>query len=143
MTEHEYAAPVDVPADQVFEYVAEPANLPEFLSVVSEAHAAGGDRVAVQADVHGHRVDGEGWLRADRESRTLRWGVPEQDDYSGELIVREDGVDRCTVVVRLNTTRADADEVRRELAEAVAALAQGAAARTDAERADRQQGWAG
>ncbi|WP_189210669.1 SRPBCC family protein [Actinokineospora fastidiosa] len=143
MTVHEYEAPVDVPAEDLFEYAAEPANLPEFLSVVSEAHRTGGDRVEVRADVHGHHVDGEGWFRADAASRTLRWGVPGQDDYRGELVVHEVGGDRSRVAVRLNTARGDKGEVRRELAEAVAALAQGAAARTDAGRADRQEGWAG
>ncbi len=143
MADHEYEAPVDVPAEQLFGYVADPANLPEFLPEVSAAHSASGEKVHVEGDIHGHRVDGEGWFEADAASRTVRWGVPGRDEYRGELVVHEVAVDRSRVAVRLATPRTDADEVRRELAEVVATLSQAAAAHADGERADRQDGWAG
>ncbi|MFC7614540.1 hypothetical protein ACFQV2_14410 [Actinokineospora soli] len=76
MSSHEYEAPVDVPAEQLFEYVADPAHLPEFLTVVAEAHTTGPDQVHVEADVEGRHVDTETWFHADPATRTLRWGAP-------------------------------------------------------------------
>ncbi|GAA3029992.1 SRPBCC family protein [Actinokineospora globicatena] len=142
MTSHQYEAPVDLPAEQLFRYVADPANLPRFLTVVSEARATAPDRVQVTADVDGHHSEVEARFSTDEATRTIRWGSPGHDEYHGEFVVHEVAVDSSRVVVQLSTPHDDGN-VERELAEAVAALTQGAAAQTDAERADQQDGWAG
>ncbi len=108
-----YEAPVDLPATEVFQHVAEPGNLP--------AAITGGD---------------VGWCDADAAAKTVRWGADGDDEARGEFVVHDDGPDRCRVSVR---TR----DGGGELAEAVAELSHAASARTDSFRADHQQGWAG
>lgn len=137
----EYEAPVDLPAEQLFEYASEPANLPDFVSAVTEVHRGDDGRVRVLAEVDGRPVEMVAWLRVDAHGKAATWGTG--DDPDGELAVRDDGAGTSRVVVRLHTTWAEGAGARRGVEEAVAALTQGAGAHTDAERAAHQEGWTG
>ncbi|MGX7827947.1 SRPBCC family protein [Actinokineospora sp. 24-640] len=137
----EYEAPVDLPAEQVFDYASEPANLPDFVSAVTEAHRGEDGRVRVVAEVDGRPVELEVWLRVDAHARTVAWGTGDGSD--GELAVRDHGAGTSEVVVRLHTAWADGAEAQRGVEQAVAAMTQGAAAKTDSARAAHQEGWAG
>ncbi|MBB4684471.1 SRPBCC family protein [Amycolatopsis jiangsuensis] len=141
MPSYDYTAQVDVPADQLFGYLAKPGNLPAFLPALTEARPVEGDRVHVEADVDGRHVAGEAWLHVDRGARTLSWGAPGEDDYHGDLSVRDHGENDSEVTIRLHTERAGGEEVQRGLEEAVAALAHRAAAETDLSAAEHQEGW--
>ncbi|MFI6027285.1 SRPBCC family protein [Amycolatopsis magusensis] len=141
MPSYHHTGTVDVPAEDLFGYLAEPGNLPHFLPSMTEAHREGGDRVHVEAEVHGKHVEGEAWLRVDQGARTLRWGAPGEDDYHGELSVTETEPGTSEVTIELHTERAGGDDVQRGLEEAVATLSQRAAAETDEEAAEHQEGW--
>ena len=112
MDTHEYEAPVDLPAVEVYQHAADPANLPTAIT--------GGEI---------------GWCDADPTARTVSWGAEGETESRGQLTVHEEGGDRCRVVVR--SSHADGN-----LAEGVAELAHAAAARTDSFRSDHQDGWA-
>ncbi|MFC5291046.1 hypothetical protein ACFPM7_28690 [Actinokineospora guangxiensis] len=113
MDTHEYEAPADIPADEVYQHAADPANLPTAIT--------GGE---------------VGWCDADPSARTVSWGAEGETEARGQLTVHEESIDRCRIVVR--SRHADGN-----VAEGVAELAHAASARTDSRRADQQQGWTG
>ena len=47
---------------------------------------------------------GEAWFRTDDAKRTIEWGAEEDNDYSGTLVVQENG-SGSTVVLTLHTPR--------------------------------------
>ncbi|WP_092533119.1 SRPBCC family protein [Amycolatopsis arida] len=146
MGDYRYSAPVELPADQVFAFVAEPRNLPKYFPRVTTAEPKdtaepeGGDAVHVEAELAHRHVEEEAWLRRDPERRALSWGA-EDDEYHGELRVEERGPDAAEVHVALHTGHADGERVQRELERTVAAITHLAAAETDVAAADDQRGW--
>jgi hypothetical protein len=58
------------------------------------------------------------------------------------LRINDQGPDRCEVAMTLHTEHEDADQVRQEMEEAVAAITHTASADSDIERAQSQKGWA-
>ncbi len=130
MPSFEHTAEVMLPADKLFAYLADPGNLAQ----LTEAFSVSGAKVPVEAE-------GEAWLRADRHAKTLRWGSPDEGDDHGRLSVEERGAGQCEVSIRFHTGREGGQNVRRVLAEAVATLTQRAAAETDREAGEHQQGW--
>ncbi|QFU89369.1 Polyketide cyclase / dehydrase and lipid transport [Amycolatopsis sp. YIM 10] len=141
MPTYDHTGTVDVPAADLFGYLAEPGNLPDFLPAMTEAHREGGGQVHVEAEVRGEHVEGEAWLRVDETTRTLSWGAPGEGDYHGDLRVTETEPGTSEVTIRLHTERAGGEEIQRALEDAVATLSQRAAAKTDREAADHQDGW--
>ncbi|HEY8371400.1 MAG TPA: SRPBCC family protein [Pseudonocardiaceae bacterium] len=124
MGDFRHVAPVDMPADELFDFLAKPDNLPRYFPAMTEAEPVGGDRVHVEADLGNRHVEAEAWLQVDRRNRHLSWGAPGEDDYHGELTIVEQGPNRCEVSVTLHTERAGGDEVQRGLEQTLASLAQ-------------------
>jgi uncharacterized membrane protein len=129
MTTYTHTADADVPAEVLFQFLADPQNLPRYFPRMTAAEPEGGDTVHVEAEVHGNHVEGEAWLRSDESARRLAWGAEGPDDYHGELQVEELDQRRSRVTVTLHSVReAGSGEVQEGLEQAVAALAQAAAA---------------
>jgi hypothetical protein len=124
MATHEYEAPVDLPADDLFEYLRDVRHL---------------------AELGANRVTEHGWVRVDGLHRTLVWGggtSGTSDDLAadhGSLQVRETGPGSCTVHLELHTRRGTGAEIRQTLDRAVAVLTQGTLA--DADPEDSGQSW--
>lgn len=132
MTTYTHTAEADVPAGQLFRFLAEPQNLPRYFPQMTAAEPEGGETVHVEADVHGHHVEGEAWLRADETARTLAWGAEGPDDYHGELKIDEVEPGRSRITVTLHSVReAGSGEVQEGLEHTMATLAQAAAADSD------------
>lgn len=139
MTTYTHTAEADIAADVLFGYLAEPRNLPRYFPRMTAAEPAGGEVVHVVAEVHGHRVDGEAWVRPNATERTLEWGAEGPDDYHGELRVDEVAPGRSSITVSLHSVRAaEGDEVQEGLEQTVAVLTQAAAADEQAEEHRRQ-----
>ncbi|SDF74422.1 Polyketide cyclase / dehydrase and lipid transport [Lentzea fradiae] len=135
MTTYTHTAEADIPADTLFEFLADPTNLPRYFPQMTAAEPEGGEQVHVEAEVHGHHVESEAWVRPDAGRRSLEWGAEGPDDYHGELQVEEVTPGRSRITVSLHSVReASGDEVQRGLEETVAVLTQTAAAD------DRRQG---
>ncbi len=134
MTTYTHAAEADVPADALFRFLADPTNLPRYFPQMTAAEPEGGETVHVEAEVHGHHVDGQAWVRPDQAARRLEWGAEGPDDYHGELQVEEVVPGRSRITVSLHSVRdAEGDEVQTGLEQTVAAIAQAATADADAE----------
>lgn len=129
MTTYTHTAEADIPADTLFAFLADPTNLPRYFPQMTAAEPEGGEQVHVEAEVHGHHVEGEAWVRPDVSRRTLEWGAEGPDDYHGELRVEEVAAGRSRLTISLHSVReAKGDEVQRGLEETVAVLTQTAAA---------------
>ncbi|HEV7979239.1 SRPBCC family protein [Amycolatopsis sp.] len=133
MPTYRHSARADIPADDLFAFLSEARNLPRYFPRLAVAEPGGGDEVRVEAELEARRGPGRAWLHTDAQLRTLSWGTENEDDYHGELHIGASDAESCEITVILHTERTDGDEVRRGLAETVAAIA-----RTASE--DRQSG---
>ena len=77
------------PADQVFECLADPANMPKYVAMMTTATPRGGDTVHVAAEVQGRHEEGDAHVRADPDRRRLEWGGAGEGGYRGWLEVVE------------------------------------------------------
>lgn len=135
MTTYTHEAEADLPADALFGFLADPRNLPRYFPQMTEAEPTGGETVHVEADVRGHHVESDAWVRSDPAARRLEWGAEGPDDYHGELRVDELEPGRCRITISLHSVRDTGEEdVRQELERTVAALTQAATADDDAAR---------
>ena len=88
----------------VFAYVAEVGNLPDYLPPIEQASTRplaegtetdpdvqGASGVHLVGEVKGTRFENDGWFLADEGARTLRWGAQTDRTYSGRLQVSADG----------------------------------------------------
>ena len=101
----EYTDRIDVaaPADAVFKFVSDIANLPKYLPTVHTAHPQQGERVEVDGEANGHSYHSDGWFKVDDAARTMSWGSDGENDYSGKMAVTGDG-DRAQVECALKFT---------------------------------------
>jgi hypothetical protein len=129
MTTYTHTAEADINAETLFGFLADPRNLPRYFPQMTAAEPEGGEKVHVEADVHGEHVEGEAWLHSDAAGRRLEWGARGPDDYHGELQVEEVDPGHSRITISLHSVREAADgEVERGLEQAVAALTQAATA---------------
>ncbi|MEU4806946.1 SRPBCC family protein [Actinosynnema sp. NPDC023587] len=141
MASYTHQVEVDLPSGRLFDFLADPRTLPQYMPKLTEVEPVGGDRVHVEADVGGKHITTEGWLRVDRDRHTLSWGTPGEDDYHGELTVSDHGAGRSEIAITLHTERAGGPDVQRGLEEAVAVLTHRATAETDTQAAERGNDW--
>lgn len=123
MTTYTHTADADIAADTLFEFLAEPRNLPRYFPEMTAAEPEGGESVHVEANVHGKHVESEAWVRPNTSERRLEWGAEGPDDYHGELQVDELSPGRSRITVSLHSVReAEGGEVQDGLERTVAAL---------------------
>jgi len=80
MGDHEHSTTVAADPDELLDYLSDVHNLPDHFAAVREAEPTGeashgGEEVHVVAEVEGTRREGEAWIDADKEKRTLRVGL--------------------------------------------------------------------
>jgi hypothetical protein len=121
MGDYQRSQDVDAPADQLFGYLSEIANLPRYFTAMTSAAPAGGEKVRVTADLNGHTRAGEAWFKVDHDRRHLEWGSEGPNDYHGYLDVTGDGR-TSSVTVFLHTERHDSDDIDQGIAETLAAV---------------------
>ncbi len=91
MPDYHHTITVNCDADQVFEFVSNPANLPKYLPTVHDARPQGEDRVEVSGQAAGHTYHSDGPFNVDREAKSMTWGSDGENHYKGRLEVSEDG----------------------------------------------------
>jgi hypothetical protein len=112
MSEYNHSLNVNASPDDVFDFVSDIGNLPQYLPTVSNATPQSGERIRVQGEAGGHRYDSDGFFRLNEDERRMEWGSDGENNYRGSLEVKP-GSDAKTseVSVRLSF------EPRPELAE--------------------------
>lgn len=81
------------PPAEVFAFLADLRNMPSYLPTVThvgpQGHHDDHDDVAVEGEAEGHTYRNDGWVKAEPESRSMRWGSHTLQHYQGFLQVRE------------------------------------------------------
>ncbi|HXV93586.1 MAG TPA: SRPBCC family protein [Pseudonocardia sp.] len=121
MGDYEQSATVAAEPAELFDYLSDVHNLPDYFAAMRSAEPAGGDAVHTVADVDGTVREGEAWFTTDDAARSIRWGSEGPSGYHGELQVT--GVDGgAEVTVRLHTEHVDDDRIHEGLQETLAAI---------------------
>jgi uncharacterized protein YndB with AHSA1/START domain len=76
--------------EQVFDFISDIANLPKYLPTTKSAQPQGPERVRVQGEANGHKYDGDGYLRPNKDALRLEWGADE-GYYNGWMQVEKSG----------------------------------------------------
>jgi carbon monoxide dehydrogenase subunit G len=106
----DYTRAITVAADPdvAFEALANPKNLPRYVSTMVEADVQRGDEVHVAADVQGRHEEGDAHLRTDPGNRRMEWSGAGASDYKGWLEVTPSD-EGSTVTIQIHVVH-DADE---------------------------------
>jgi hypothetical protein len=90
----DYTGRIDIarPPAEVFAFLADIRNMPRYLPTVTHVgplgHHDDHDDVAVEGKAEGHDYRNDGWMKAEPETRRLRWGSHTMQDYHGGLEVQ-------------------------------------------------------
>jgi hypothetical protein len=87
MPDYERVVEVAASADTAFVYLANPANLPQYIATMTAAEPRGGETVHVAADVQGRHEEGDAQLHRDPTQRRLEWRGQGEHNYTGWLQV--------------------------------------------------------
>jgi uncharacterized protein YndB with AHSA1/START domain len=89
MADYERTVELAAPADRAFECLADPANMPKYVAMMTAADPKGGETVHVAAEVQGRHEEGDAHVHADPDRRRLDWGGEGEGGYRGWLEVVE------------------------------------------------------
>jgi len=128
MGTYESTTTVTASPDELFSYLSDVHNLPDYFAAMKSAEPAGAaegdapagaEAVHSVAEVDGQRREGEAWFRRDADARSLSWGSEGPNRYGGELRVDDDG-GSSRVTVRLHTEHAEGERIQEGLEETLA-----------------------
>lgn len=74
MSDFEASTTIAAPQKEVFAYVTDPANMPDYLPTVSEAHKEGPDRIGMSGESEGQPYEGDGFFHIIEEKGKMTWG---------------------------------------------------------------------
>src|ERR1019366_9413863 len=107
MVEYERSKTVPASGATVYAYVADPANLPAYISTMVRAGAMTGGELHVAAEVEGRHEEGDARFQADSAARRIEWGGSGTSAYHGWLHLADAESGSSTVTIHLSTTSAD------------------------------------
>ena len=89
MAEFDGSRAFDIKADALWDVVADPARLADWVPTMRLAQPASKEGVHVEGESHGHPYSLDSLLRIDERQRRLHWGGEGDDAYRGSLRVAE------------------------------------------------------
>jgi uncharacterized protein YndB with AHSA1/START domain len=149
--EYEQSQTIDAPPEEVFAWLSDVGNLPEYLppvvaSSVEGSSAAGvpGRRIRTTLEYPGEGRDSfeaQGYLAVDERERRMEWGAEAGRDYSGWLAVANYAEDASEVVVHLSFgERSAAPGIQERTSEHRDPLAEGIRATLESIRRQIEEG---
>ena len=150
--EYEQSQTIDAPPEEVFAWLSDVANLPEYLPPVVASSAEGpsaegvpGQRIRTTLEYPGQEeertFEAEGYLSVDESERTMEWGAEAGRDYSGWLTVANRGEGGSEVVVHLSFgERSVEPEMQERAAEGRDPLTEGISATLESIRRQIEEG---
>ena len=149
--EYEQSQAIDAPPEEVFAWLSDVGNLPEYLPPVVASSAEGpsaksvpGQRIRATLEYpgeEGRTFDAEGYLAVDERERRMEWGAEAGCDYSGWLTVANHGKGGSEVVVHLSFgERSVEPEMQEWAAEGRDPLAEGVSATLESIRRQIEEG---
>jgi uncharacterized membrane protein len=121
MADYAARAHVAAPADQLFDYLSQVENLPDYFDRMTSVTDNQDGTITAAADLGDRVVEGEAWFEVDRDERALSWGSEGPNNYSGQLQVIE-SENGSVVEVTLHTERAGGEEIQEGLERTVDAV---------------------
>jgi uncharacterized protein YndB with AHSA1/START domain len=104
MPDYEYTQTINASPDEVYAFVSNVENLPQYLPTTKSAQPQGEGRVRVQGEANGHQYDSDGTFTADASLRRLEWSADEANRYAGWLaITGQDATSQVTVHLTFGT----------------------------------------
>ena len=153
MTQEEYeqSQTIDAPPEEVFAWLSDVGNLPEYLPPVVASSVEGpsaegvpGRRLRTTLEYPGEgggTFEAEGYLAVDEQERRMEWGAEAGRDYSGWLTVGNHGEDASEVVVHLSFgERSVEPEMQEQAPEGRDPLAEGISATLESIRRQIEEG---
>ena len=149
--EYEQSQTIDAPPEEVFAWLSDVGNLPEYLPPVVASSAEGpsvesvpGQRIRATLEYpgeEGRTFDAEGYLAVDEIERRMEWGAEAGRDYSGWLTVANRGEGDSEVVVHLSFgERSVEPEMQEGAPEGRDPLAEGISATLESVRRQIEEG---
>lgn len=149
--EYEQSQTIDAPPQEVFAWLSNVANLPEYLPPVVASSAEGpsaegvpGQRIRTTLEYPGQEertFEAEGYLSVDESERRMEWGAEAGRDYSGWLTVANCGEGGSEVVVHLSFgERSVEPEMQERAAEGRDPLTEGISATLESIRRQIEEG---
>lgn len=119
----DFVASTDVtaPAAELFDYLSQVQNLPNYFDRMTSVTDNGDGTITSTADLGDRTVEGEAWFTVDQDARELSWGSEGPNNYSGQLRVTGDEAS-AQVEVTLHTERAGGPEIQQGLERTVATI---------------------
>lgn len=99
--QYEQSRTIPASAEEIFAFVSDIRNLPQYLPTTKAAQPQQGERVRVQGEAKGHQYDADGYFRYDEANHRLEWGADEHY-YSGRLEIVPQSADSAEVTVQLS-----------------------------------------
>lgn len=87
MSEYSGKIEIDVPADDVFAYVTNVTNMPQYLPTLKKATPLGDNRIQVVGEENGRPYEADGWYQVHEFERAMLWGSEGANRYTGDLEV--------------------------------------------------------
>jgi uncharacterized protein YndB with AHSA1/START domain len=150
--EYEQSQAIDASPEEVFAWLSDVANLPEYLPPVVASSAEGpsaegvpGQRIRTTLEYpgqdEGRTFDAEGYLAVDERERRMEWGAEARRDYSGWLTVADRGEGSSEVVVHLSFgERSVEPEMQERATEGRDPLSEGVSATLESIRRQIEEG---
>ena len=149
--EYEQSQAIEAPPGEVFAWLSDVGNLPEYLPPVVASSVVGpsaegvpGQRIRTTLEYpggDGGTFEAEGYLAVDEGERRMEWGAEAGRDYSGWLTVANRGEGASEVVVHLSFGERSAEpEMREQAPEGEDPLAEGISATLESIRRQIEEG---
>lgn len=149
--EYEQSQAIDAPPDEVFAWLSDVGNLPEYLPPVVDSSVEGpsaeglpGQRIRTTLEYpggDGGTFEAEGYFAVDERERRMEWGAESGRDYSGWLTVANRGEEGSEVVVHLSFGERSAEpEIEEQTPEGEHPLADGISATLESIRRQIEEG---
>jgi uncharacterized protein YndB with AHSA1/START domain len=150
--EYEQSQAIDAPPEEVFAWLSDVGNLPEYLPPVVNSSVVGpsaegvpGQRIRTTLEYPGGgggTFEAEGYLAVDEGDRRMEWGAEAGCDYSGWLTVanRGEGASEVVVVHLSFGERSAEPEMRERAPEGRDPLAEGISATLESIRRRIEEG---
>jgi len=149
--EYEQSQAVDATPEEVFAWLSDVGNLPEYLPPVVDSSVVGpsaegvpGQRIRTTLEYpggDGGTFEAEGYLAVDEGERRMEWGAEAGRDYSGWLTVANRGEGASEVVVHLSFgERSAGPEMQEQAPEGHDPLAEGISATLESIRRQIEEG---
>jgi uncharacterized membrane protein len=149
--EYEQSQAIEAPPEEVFAWLSDVGNLPEYLPPVVDSSVVGpsregvpGQRIRTTLEYPGGgggTFEAEGYLAVDERERRMEWGAEAGRDYSGWLAVANRGEGASEVVVHLSFgERSAGPEIEQRSPEDRDPLAEGISATLESIRRQIEEG---